>query len=414
MGRKLALERQAKSKSNHTEDSLLRSRKAYTIQTTLFALISFIMVEAWSVPSKAVKCAVSFESSTRGLAQPIHPLLAYALYFDFLKVQEISFTASDSEFKTILENPYSEKTLPPVLELFSHERLGTMGQSVDDWLRYLLAINRTVLSAGPQKQLIRNYGVSADLSVDYFNYPEVHAAGRHRYLNSSYVMSDEERATGEIFYVDVWNIKPEVARILSATMPRYKHSSLRDILKALLKWELNQLKACTLRAPSERTFTSCVSRFIRDCVALHPFADGNGRTVRTFAQSLLIANGYRPFIVLDPNKDYLSTAGDWLDFVRDGQSQFSHLQNQLYSEQSRANTGPGVNYFQFHVSLISDQSNNLIKLLEKLSLEKQTQFRLCFGKKLDRELYLDSRSTINELRERAKVCLNSIEQKESQ
>ncbi|MGB0454139.1 MAG: Fic family protein [Bacteriovoracaceae bacterium] len=80
-----------------------------------------------------------------------------------------------------------------------------------------------------------------------------------------------------------------------------------------------------------RKFVKIVAKFQRDLISIHPFGDGNGRTVRMFAlyMPFMQAGIPRPRIT-NPNNDYIVPLKEWEEQILEGIQSSYQLYNDLF------------------------------------------------------------------------------------
>ncbi|MFK8136937.1 MAG: Fic family protein [Bdellovibrionales bacterium] len=159
------------------------------------------------------------------------------------------------------------------------------------------------------------------------------------YLTFREIEVRSKRHFGAIEYSHIQKLPVELVRALGERNPRLLEKidsflksenetpdaklvseTVKSLLQERFQWFLEQrAELKTIKTGKQReAYIELVADFYRDLISIHPFADGNGRTLRVMMSYLFIRENISPPRLFDVSKDILSSRENWIKQVKAG------------------------------------------------------------------------------------------------
>ncbi len=162
---------------------------------------------------------------------------------------------------------------------------------------------------------------------------------KNPYLYFKEQSKDGDKSIGFIQYPDAESIQAKTLNLLSAkhqdlvkSIQAFQANKIGDkkiltrklvnaLVEDLLEWfVLKRNQIGPLEASEDiKGFITLVAKFQRNLVSIHPFRDGNGRTIREFAlNNQLLKVGLPPSRLLNPSNDLYFSEAKWIEEIQFG------------------------------------------------------------------------------------------------
>lgn len=173
---------------------------------------------------------------------------------------------------------------------------------------------------------------------------------KNPYINVGLIKRTGDDFYGEIGYPNVENITPEALEFIKKRNKKlydsvivYQNEEVGDfeeltskvvneLTEDLLEWfvkQKDQIGEITSTAKLKK-YVDVVANFQRNLISIHPFADGNGRSVRQFALYYPFQiQGIPPPRLSNPDADLYTPIEDWKQQILDGVFNSIHLYQDL-------------------------------------------------------------------------------------
>jgi hypothetical protein len=166
-----------------------------------------------------------------------------------------------------------------------------------------------------------------DSSISKSEYNEIL---NNPYLNFEIEHQENEHIFGNIIYPHISNLKPEIEQRLSENevlFKKYKDYKIKNNIidsefenqlnQEVIKFLINERIKSFLEIQGDIDPIEKIATLSRDLVSIHPFSDGNGRSINLLMNFLLLEAGFSPAIIIDKNLDILLNQRDWSQMVKD-------------------------------------------------------------------------------------------------